>query len=92
MPRLRVLSGREVCKIWSSQGFEQVRRKGSHIIMQKKEEDTTITVPVPDHPRVALAALGARGPLIPGESPMGLAWQVAAHGFQSTPSVDSIQV
>jgi predicted RNA binding protein YcfA (HicA-like mRNA interferase family) len=26
-----------------------MRRKGSHIIMQKKEKSTTITVPVPDH-------------------------------------------
>jgi len=49
MPKLRVLSGREVCKILADQGFEEVRRKGSHIIMQKKEGDTTVTVPVPDH-------------------------------------------
>ena len=49
MPKLRVLSGREVCKILAGQGVEEVRRKGSHIIMQKQEEDTTITVPVPDH-------------------------------------------
>jgi predicted RNA binding protein YcfA (HicA-like mRNA interferase family) len=38
-----------VCKILAGQGFEEVRRKGSHIIMQKHKEDTTITVPVPDH-------------------------------------------
>jgi predicted RNA binding protein YcfA (HicA-like mRNA interferase family) len=49
VPRLRVLSGREVCKIMSQYGFEKVRQKGSHIIMQKREGDTTITVPVPDH-------------------------------------------
>jgi len=49
VPRLRVLSGREVCKIMSQHGFEKVRQKGSHIIMQKREGDTTITVPVPDH-------------------------------------------
>jgi predicted RNA binding protein YcfA (HicA-like mRNA interferase family) len=49
MPRLRVLSGREVCKIMAEHGFEEVRRKGSHIIMQKKDGGTTITVPVPDH-------------------------------------------
>jgi hypothetical protein len=41
--------------------------------------DSAIRLARGDHPRVALAALGARGPLIPGESPMGLAWQVAAH-------------
>ena len=33
----------------SRQGFEQVRQQGSHIIVQKNEADTTITVPVPDH-------------------------------------------
>jgi len=33
----------------SQYGFEAVRQKGSHIIMQKRENDTTITVPVPDH-------------------------------------------
>jgi predicted RNA binding protein YcfA (HicA-like mRNA interferase family) len=30
-------------------GFVQARRKGSHMIMQKKHGRTTITVPVPDH-------------------------------------------
>jgi len=57
MPRLRVLSGREVCGILSSHGFEQARRKGSHIIMQKKEGDTTITVPVPDHGELRMGTL-----------------------------------
>jgi len=49
VPRLRVLSGRDVCNIMSQHGFERVRQKGSHIIMQKREGNTTITVPVPDH-------------------------------------------
>ena len=49
MPKLRVLSGKEVCKIMARHGFERVREKGSHIIMQKTERNTTITVPVPDH-------------------------------------------
>ena len=57
MSRLRVLSGREVCNILAGQGFEEVRRKGSHIIMQKKEEDTTITVPVPDHGELRVGTL-----------------------------------
>jgi predicted RNA binding protein YcfA (HicA-like mRNA interferase family) len=35
MPHLRVLSGKDVCKILAQNGFEEVRRKGSHIIMQK---------------------------------------------------------
>jgi len=41
----------------SRHGFEEVRRKGSHIIMQKKEEDTTITVPVPDHDELRIGTL-----------------------------------
>lgn len=57
MPKLRVLSGREVCKILSKHGFAQVRQKGSHIIMQKKEEDTTTTVPVPDHDELRIGTL-----------------------------------
>jgi predicted RNA binding protein YcfA (HicA-like mRNA interferase family) len=47
--RLRVLSGREVCRILAENGFIEVRRRGSHIAMQKRTADTTITVPVPDH-------------------------------------------
>lgn len=57
MPKLRVLSGREVCTILTGQGFEEVRRKGSHIIMQKKAEDTTITVPVPDYGELRMGTL-----------------------------------
>ena len=57
MPKLRVLSGREVCKILSKHGFAEVRQKGSHVIMQKKEEDTTITVPVPDHDELRIGTL-----------------------------------
>ena len=57
MPKLRGLSGREVCKIMSEHGFEQVRQKGSHIMMQKREEHTTITVPVPEHAELRTGTL-----------------------------------
>jgi predicted RNA binding protein YcfA (HicA-like mRNA interferase family) len=43
------MSGREVCAILAAHGFEQVRQRGSHIVMQMRLPDTTITVPVPDH-------------------------------------------
>lgn len=49
MPRLRVLSGRDVCKILEENGFREVRRRGSHIYMQKRQRGSTLTVPVPDH-------------------------------------------
>jgi predicted RNA binding protein YcfA (HicA-like mRNA interferase family) len=50
--RLRVLSGRDVCAILAANGFEQVRQRGSHIVMQKRAQGTTITAPVPDHPEL----------------------------------------
>ena len=57
MPKLRVLSGREVCKILAQHGFSEVRQKGSHIIMQKNLEDSTLTVPVPDHTELKIGTL-----------------------------------
>ncbi|MCJ7619962.1 MAG: type II toxin-antitoxin system HicA family toxin [Anaerolineae bacterium] len=49
MPRLRRLSGREVCGILAQHGFAQVRQRGSHFVMQKRTADSTITLPIPDH-------------------------------------------
>jgi predicted RNA binding protein YcfA (HicA-like mRNA interferase family) len=51
------LSGRQVCAIPAKHGFEQVRQKGSHFIMQKKEGGTTVTVPVPDHEELRIGTL-----------------------------------
>ena len=49
MGSLKVLSGAEVCTILSRHGFQEVRRRGSHVVMQKKTKEGTVTVPVPDH-------------------------------------------
>lgn len=35
MPRLPVLSGQEVIEIFSRLGFEQVRQRGSHVVMRR---------------------------------------------------------
>lgn len=55
--KLRVLSGNEICQILSKFGFVIVRQKGSHIIIQKKIESSTITVPVPNHKEIKLGTL-----------------------------------
>lgn len=55
--KLRVLSGREVCAILSRQQFLEVRRRGSHIMMQKRIEHSTITVAVPDHTEIRVGTL-----------------------------------
>ncbi len=57
MGKLRNLSGREVCAILAKQEFLQVRQKGSHVIMQKVTETSTITVPVPLHPEIRIGTL-----------------------------------
>ncbi len=57
MGKLKVFSGREVCKLLTENGFVQVRQKGSHMIMQRKTADSTITVPVPDHKEIRIGTL-----------------------------------
>lgn len=48
MGRLRTLSGADVCAILARHGFVEIRRRGSHILMQARDAGTTVTVPVPD--------------------------------------------
>jgi len=55
--KLRVLSGKEVCKILEKHGFVEMRKRGSHIAMQQKQEDSTITIPVPDHKEIRRGTL-----------------------------------
>jgi predicted RNA binding protein YcfA (HicA-like mRNA interferase family) len=55
--RLRILSAHEVCQILERQGFMNVRQQGSHIIMQKQTEGSTITVPVPNYSEIRIGTL-----------------------------------
>ena len=57
MPKLRVLSGRAACEILARHGFREVRRRGSHVIMQRRAEDSTVTVPIPDHRELRIGTL-----------------------------------
>ena len=57
MAKLPTLSGKEVCKILEKHGFKEVRRRGSHIAMQRSTPDSTITVPVPDHKEIRAGTL-----------------------------------
>lgn len=57
MAKLRVLSGREVCQILAQHGFTEVRRRGSHIVMQRRTATGTVSVPVPDHDEIRLGTL-----------------------------------
>lgn len=57
MGKLRVLSGRDVCRILEQHGFRLVRQRGSHIVMQRRTELGTVTVPIPDHPELRIGTL-----------------------------------
>jgi predicted RNA binding protein YcfA (HicA-like mRNA interferase family) len=57
MPKLRVLSGKDVCKILARNGYKSVRQRGSHIIMQKRRGNSTVTIPVPDHAEFKMGTL-----------------------------------
>ncbi|MGE0306778.1 MAG: type II toxin-antitoxin system HicA family toxin [Acidimicrobiia bacterium] len=56
----RVLSGAEVVRILEAHGFAQVRRRGSHIAMQRSDAGLgTITVIIPDHREIRAGTLAS---------------------------------
>ncbi|MBU6481428.1 MAG: type II toxin-antitoxin system HicA family toxin [Nitrospirae bacterium] len=57
MGKLRVLSGRDACKILEKHGFHEIRQRGSHVVMQRRTDAGTITVPIPDHQELAIGTL-----------------------------------
>lgn len=36
----------------AAHGFQQVRQRGSHVVMQRATSTCATTVPVPDHPEL----------------------------------------
>ncbi|HEX8522547.1 MAG TPA: type II toxin-antitoxin system HicA family toxin [Tepidisphaeraceae bacterium] len=57
MPKLRRLSGAEVRRILEVHGFALVRQRGSHMVMQRKVTNSTITAIVPDHAELRIGTL-----------------------------------
>ena len=57
MPKLPVVSGKDVVKALSKIGFEHVRTSGSHAILNKQTEQGKITIPVPLHKELAKGTL-----------------------------------
>ena len=55
--KLFILSGKDVCAILSRHSFTEVRRRGSHIVMQRRLSDRTITVPIPNHAEIRIGTL-----------------------------------
>jgi predicted RNA binding protein YcfA (HicA-like mRNA interferase family) len=57
LSKLRVFSGKQVCRLLEEHGFANVRQRGSHAVMQKKTESSTITVVVPVHSTIRIGTL-----------------------------------
>jgi len=57
MPKLRVLSGRQLMAILAQHGFQEVRQRGSHVIMQLAHDEGTLSIPVPDHREIRIGTL-----------------------------------
>ena len=57
MGRLKIFSGQQLCAVLEQHGFVNVRQRGSHIVMQKREGETTVTIPVPDHAEIKIGTL-----------------------------------
>jgi predicted RNA binding protein YcfA (HicA-like mRNA interferase family) len=57
--KLRRMSGADVRQILERHGFVLARQRGSHMIMQQRLADTTITVPVPDHGELCTGTLAS---------------------------------
>lgn len=55
--KLRVFTGRQICDILDAKGFVEIRRRGSHIVMQKRLPQGTITVPVPNPNQLRIGTL-----------------------------------
>jgi predicted RNA binding protein YcfA (HicA-like mRNA interferase family) len=58
MPKLPVLSGREVIDILSRAGFTVARQRGSHIVLAKIDESGKHAIVVPNHGEIDRGTLG----------------------------------
>ncbi len=55
--KLKALSGKQVCSILAAHGFEKVRQRGSHVVMQRQTDEGSTTIPVPDHKELKTGTL-----------------------------------
>ena len=59
MPRLKVLSGKDLVKIFSEFGFTIQSQKGSHIKLSKLLQDQKQTLVIPNHSEMDVGTIKA---------------------------------
>jgi len=57
MPKLSRISGQEVIRKLEKLGFQQVRKRGSHVVLKKKTHEGDIGCVVPLHKELAIGTL-----------------------------------
>ncbi len=57
MPKLRRVSGREAIRALEKLGFEQVRQRGSHVVLKRQMLEGAIGCVVPLHRELAIGTL-----------------------------------
>ena len=57
MPKLPRVSGREAIRALERLGFEQVRQRGSHVVLKKRTPEGVIGCVVPLHQELAAGTL-----------------------------------
>lgn len=57
MPELRRVSGQEAIRVLEQLGFEQVRQRGSHVILKKRTARGDVGCVVPLHRELAVGTL-----------------------------------
>ena len=57
MGRLRRFSGEELCRLLEAHGFVRLRQRGSHVILQRRTVERTVTLPVPMHRELKVGTL-----------------------------------
>lgn len=57
MPRLRRVSGQQAIRALQKMGFEQVRQKGSHVVLKRHTPEGTVGCVVPLHRELAIGTL-----------------------------------
>ena len=57
MPKLRSVSGQEAIRTLERLGFEEVRQRGSHVVLKKQTPEGALGCVVPLHRELAIGTL-----------------------------------
>jgi predicted RNA binding protein YcfA (HicA-like mRNA interferase family) len=57
MPRLRRVSGQQAIRALERLGFEQVRQRGSHVVLRKESPEGAVGCVVPLHRELAIGTM-----------------------------------